>query len=156
MQRLPDFPSAPSVPPVPPPFPPKPVELSVIAAMTLASGVTNLIWSLTLAALTVLSGMGEQVEFAFALGVACLPFILPLFILSVVEIVYSISLFNLPSSGARISIAVAIFEIVAALYLNVISLASGITALILQGNRKVGNYFAYLEAVETRKSWPSA
>ncbi|MCS6774358.1 MAG: hypothetical protein RMM31_10930 [Anaerolineae bacterium] len=131
----------------PPPIPTKPSAINVVAALALASGITNVLGSITLVALSLL-GVVATIGFGAVLSCLCIPLSIPLFILGVFEIVYATRLFGLPHSGARLSAAIAVLEIVAILYLNFISLASGVVALVVRGNPEVERYFAYLDALE--------
>jgi hypothetical protein len=111
----------------------KPGEVMAISIMTLISGVTNIIAGLTISFLVVVGTIG--------IGIVCVPLtILPL-VLGVFEIIYAARLLSSPPAPLQPSQAIAILEICAALYLNLISLVTGILALVFYNSPKVRDYF---------------
>jgi hypothetical protein len=133
---------APSAPPVRPMVPPQPYSsgmrkpdlFQAIAVMTLVNGILNILLGLGLTAGVVLG--------TFFFGLLCAPLtILPL-ILGIFEILYAIKLLGNPPQQVKPSQAIAILEIVAVLYGNVISLAVGVLALVFYSDANVKAYFA--------------
>lgn len=112
----------------------KPVLVNVIAWMTLASGIVNLVWGLGLALTALLS----------IIGVVCIPFAILPTVLGVFELIYAAKLMSNPPQPVRPSIAIAILEIVCVLVGNLFSVAVGILALVFYNDITVREYFARL------------
>ena len=110
----------------------KPNLILAIALMTLVNGIFNIIW-----------GIGMILNTAGFLLV-CFP-IAPLpIILGGFEIAYALRLLSNPPQFVRPSQAIAIFEIVAIVVGNFLSLVVGILALIFYNDSTVRDYFARL------------
>jgi hypothetical protein len=108
----------------------KPSLVSVIAWMTLVSGIVNL-------------GFGI-VAFTTFIGWICAPVsVLPI-ILGAFELVYSAKLLSNPIQPIRPSTSIAVFEIASVLYGNIFSIVVGILALVFYNDTVVKNYFAHL------------
>lgn len=114
--------------------PPKPTFVTVIAWITLASGVVNLFWGLGLSLTGLLS----------IIGIVCIPFMLLPTILGVFEIIYAAKLMSDPPQTTQPSTTIAILEIVSALVGNFFSVVVGILALVFYNDATVRDYFARL------------
>lgn len=112
----------------------KPSLVMAIALMTLVNGIFNIIWGIGIITGTV------------GLGLLC--FGIPLFpiILGGFEIAYAVKLLENPPQPIKPSQAIAIWEIVAVLTLNFLSLVVGILALVFYNDSTVRDYFARLNA----------
>ncbi len=116
----------------------KPGEVVAISILTLISGITNIVAGLTISFLVVVGTIG--------IGIVCIPLtILPL-ILGVFEIIYAARLLSSPPAPFQPSQVIAILEICAVLYLNLISLVTGILALVFYNSPKVRKYFATINS----------
>jgi hypothetical protein len=131
-------PPAPVRPVVPPqPYPSgmrKPDQLQAIAVMTLVNGILNILYGLGLTAGVVLG--------TFFFGLLCAPVTILPVVLGIFEIIYAVKLLANPPQQVKPSQTIAILEIVAILYGNVISLAVGILALVFYSEANVKAYFA--------------
>lgn len=112
----------------------KPTLVSVIAWMTLASGIVNLFWGLGLA-LTVLVTI---------VGIVCIPFAILPTVLGVFEIIYAAKLLSNPPQAVQPSTNIAILEIVCILAGNIFAVVVGILALVFYNDITVREYFARL------------
>lgn len=112
----------------------KPTLVSVIAWMTLASGIVNLFWGLGLS-LTVLLSL---------IGIVCTPFTILPTILGIFEIIYAAKLLSNPPQAVQPSTTIAILEIVCILAGNLFSVVVGILALVFYNDLTVRDYFARL------------
>jgi len=115
----------------------KPGKVQTIAVLTLASGIVNILWMLTLGFFTTLFGF-----MSFGLSCLLLPLIILPMILGVFEIIYAAKLLPAPIKPVKPSQAIAILEILCALTGNVIPVAAGVVALILYSDPEVKDYFA--------------
>ena len=113
---------------------PKPTLVSVIAWMTLASGVVNLFWGVA-ASGTVL---------ATIVGIICTPFTILPTVLGVFELIYAAKLFSNPAQPVQPSTNIAVFEIACVLTGNVFAMVVGILALVFYNDTVVKDYFARL------------
>jgi hypothetical protein len=134
----PVLPVEPVIPLLPGPAAGKPDKVQTIAVLTLISGITNILWPLTL----------YGIIGASTLFIGC--FFLPLFvapiILGIYEILYAAKLLPAVPQPTRPSQTIAILEIVNYLTGNLVSLAAGIVALILYSDSEVKEYFSRLNA----------
>ena len=115
----------------------KPTLVNVIAWMTLASGVTNLIWGVA----------ASGAALATVVGIICIPFTILPTILGVFEIVYAAKLFSNPAQPVQPSTNIAVFEIASVLTGNVFSMVVGILALVFYNDTIVKDYFARLNGI---------
>jgi len=115
----------------------KPTLVNVIAWMTLASGVINLIWGVA-ASGTVLSTV---------IGVICVPFTILPTILGVFELIYAAKLLSNPAQPVQPSTYIAVFEIACVLTGNVFAMIVGILALVFYNDTVVKDYFARLNGL---------
>lgn len=115
----------------------KPALVNVITWMTLASGVTNLIWGVA-ASGAVLSTI---------IGIICVPFTILPTILGVFEIIYAAKLLSNPAQPVRPSTNIAVFEIASVAMGNVFSMVVGILALVFYNDIVVRDYFARLNGL---------
>jgi hypothetical protein len=115
---------------------PKPTLVNVIAWMTLASGVVNLIWGLVLT--------GSVILGTFGFGLICSPFTILPTALGIFEIIYAAKLMSNPPQTVQPSPTLAILEIVTALVGNFFSVVVGILALVFYNDVTVRDYFARL------------
>ena len=116
------------------PYQEKPGMVTAISILTLISGITNIIagisWSI---------GAGATI-----VGLLCVPITICPIILGVFEIIYASKLLSSPPKVDKINTTIAILEIVAILSGNIISLVTGILALVANNDPAVKNYFAQL------------
>ena len=115
----------------------KPTLVNVIAWMTLASGVTNLIWGVA----------ASGAALATVVGIICIPFTILPTILGVFELVYAAKLFSNPAQPVQPSTNIAVFEIASVLTGNVFSMVVGILALVFYNDTIVKDYFARLNGI---------
>ena len=115
----------------------KPTLVNVIAWMTLASGVTNLIWGVA----------ASGTALATVVGIICIPFTIIPTILGVFELVYAAKLFSNPAQPVQPSTNIAVFEIASVLTGNVFSMVVGILALVFYNDIVVKDYFARLNGI---------
>ena len=115
----------------------KPTLVNVIAWMTLASGVTNLIWGVA----------ASGAALATVVGIICIPFTILPTVLGVFELVYAAKLFSNPAQPVQPSTNIAVFEIASVLTGNVFSMVVGILALVFYNDTVVKDYFARLNGV---------
>ena len=116
----------------------KPGAVTAISAMTLISGILNILWALVLTAGMVLG--------TFGIALLCAPVtILPL-VLGIFEIIYAARLLSNPPRPTQPSQVIAMLEICCILFGNVISLVIGILALVFYNQPDVQGYFANLNA----------
>lgn len=115
----------------------KPTLIHVIAWMTLASGVINLVWGVA-ASGTVL---------ATVIGVICVPFTILPTILGVFELIYAAKLLSNPAQPVQPSTYIAVFEIACVLTGNVFAMIVGILALVFYNDTVVKDYFARLNGL---------
>lgn len=115
----------------------KPTLVNVIAWMTLASGVINLVWGVA-ASGTVL---------ATVIGVVCVPFTILPTILGVFELIYAAKLLSNPAQPVQPSTYIAVFEIACVLTGNVFAMIVGILALVFYNDTVVKDYFARLNGI---------
>src|SRR5512134_3315743 len=87
---------------------PKPTFVNVIAWMTLASGIVNLVWGLV-------------ATLSFWWTIICIPFLILPTILGIFEVIYATKLMSNPPQTVRPSTNIAILEIIAILAGNVFS-----------------------------------
>jgi hypothetical protein len=113
---------------------PKPTLVSVIAWMTLASGIVNLFWGLGLSLTGLLS----------IIGIICVPFLILPTILGIFEIIYAAKLMSNPPQTVQPASTIAILEIVCILVGNLFSVVVGILALVFYNDIAVRDYFARL------------
>ncbi len=113
---------------------PKPTNVSVIAWMTLASGIVNLFW-----------GLVPSVSLAATfVGLLCVPFTILPTVLGIFEIVYAAKLLSNPPQSVQPSTTIAILEIICVFALNLFSMVVGILALVFYNDITVKEYFAQL------------
>ena len=115
----------------------KPTLVNVIAWMTLASGVVNLVWGVA-ASGTVL---------ATVVGVVCVPFTILPTLLGVFELIYAAKLLSNPAQPVQPSTYIAVFEIACVLTGNVFAMIVGILALVFYNDTVVKDYFARLNGL---------
>ena len=115
----------------------KPTLVSVIAWMTLASGVTNLIWGVA----------ASGAALSTVIGIICVPFTILPTILGVFELIYAAKLLSNPAQPVRPSTNIAVFEIASVAMGNVFSMVVGILALVFYNDTLVKDYFAKLNGI---------
>lgn len=112
----------------------RPSNVNAIGIMCIVSGALNLIG-------------GIVVAFTFGIsliGIVCVPFALLPSVLGIFEILYGLKLLQNPPQPVKPSKAIAIFQIVTFLYLNVVSGVVGILSLTMYTDPEVEKYFASL------------
>ncbi|MCI0610683.1 MAG: hypothetical protein L0Z71_16685 [Anaerolineae bacterium] len=115
----------------------KPTLIHVIAWMTLASGVTNLIWGVA----------ASGAALSTVVGVVCVPFTILPTILGVFELIYAAKLLSNPAQPVQPSTNIAVFEIASVATGNVFSMVVGILALVFYNDIVVRDYFARLNGL---------
>ncbi len=111
----------------------RPSNVNAIAVMTIISGAINIVGAFGVTIAVVLG--------TFFLGIICAPITILPAILGIFEILYGVKLLSKPPQPVKPSQAIAIFEIVTFLYLNVISGVIGILALTMYTDPEVKAYF---------------
>jgi hypothetical protein len=112
----------------------KPTLVSVIAWMTLVSGIVNLFWGLA----------ASGTALATIVGIICTPLTILPTILGVFELIYAAKLLSNPVQPVKPSTNIAVFEIACVLTGNVFSMAVGILALVFYNDSIVRDYFMRL------------
>jgi len=115
----------------------KPTLVNVIAWMTLASGVTNLIWGVA----------ASGAALSTVIGIICVPFTILPTILGVFELIYAAKLISNPAQPVQPSTNIAVFEIASVAMGNVFSMVVGILALVFYNDTLVKDYFARLNGI---------
>ena len=121
---------------------PKPTLVNVIAWMTLASGVVNLVWGLV-------------ATLSLWWTIVCIPFMLLPTILGIFEVIYAAKLMSNPPQTMQPSTNIAILEIIDILAGNVFSVVVGILALVFYNDVTVRDYFARLNGIAPATLVPS-
>lgn len=116
--------------------PEKPGKVTAIAALTLVSGISNILGALIVTATIVLG--------SFGVGLLCAPATLLPIVLGVFEIIYAAKLLANPPKPTDPSEVLAILEICAILYGNIFSLIAGILALVFYSDPETKQFFATL------------
>lgn len=114
--------------------PEKPTLVNVIAWMTLASGIVNLVW-----------GLGLTLTFWWT--IICIPLAILPTVLGIFEIIYAAKLISTPPQVVQPSNTIAILEIICILAGNVFSVVVGILALVFYNDIAVRDYFARLNGL---------
>ena len=122
-------------------YPTKPSEVTTLSILILISGITNIIDALTWSFLIVVGTVG--------IGILCVPITILPGVLGIFEIIYAAKLLSSTPGPIKPSQTLAILEICAILFLNVISLVTGILSLVFYNNPDVKNYFAQLANQQT-------
>ena len=115
----------------------KPGSLTAVGALTLASGILNIIWALGLTCSIILGTLG--------IGVICAPITILPAILGVFEIIYASQLLSTPSQVKQPSQIIAVLQIACIIVGNILSVVVGILALIFYSQPDVQEYFASFE-----------
>jgi hypothetical protein len=116
----------------------KPGQVTTITIMTLISGITNILASLVWSLLIVVGTVG--------VGILCVPVTILPGVLGVFEIIYAAKLLSNPPRPVQPSQVLSILEICAILFANVLSLVTGILALVFYNDPQVQEYFARLNS----------
>jgi hypothetical protein len=128
--------------------PPKPTYVNVIAWMTLASGIVNIIWGLVLT--------GSVVLGTFGFGLICAPLTILPTALGIFEVIFAAKLLSNPPQRVQPSPTLAVLEIVTALVGNFFSVVVGILALVFYNDITVRDYFARLNGAGPLVAVPPA
>lgn len=112
-------------------YPLKPTLVNVIAWMTLASGIVNLLW-------------GVVAVLSIWWTVICIPFAILPTVIGIFEVIYAAKLITNPPQVVQPSTNIAILEILAILAGNVFSVVVGILSLVFYNDVTVKDYFARL------------
>lgn len=115
----------------------KPTLVSVIAWMTLASGIVNLFWGIA----------ASGTALASVIGIFCIPITILPTILGIFEIIYAAKLFSNPAQPVKPSTNIAVFEIACVVTGNVFSMAVGILSLVFYNDMVVKEYFARINGI---------
>lgn len=113
----------------------RPGLVTVLAALTLTSGILNLLLSLAITSLLIIGTLGIGLFF-------CAPFTMLPAILGVFEIIYGTRLLSTEARPARPNPVIAYLEIATLIYANVIGVGVGIIALVIYNDESVKAYFA--------------
>lgn len=114
--------------------PQRPGLVTTLAALTMASGILNLLLSLAITTLIVIGTIGIGL-------LLCAPVTLLPAVLGVFEIIYAARLFSEVQLPPRPNQVLAYFEIATLLFANLISMAVGIIALVIYNDAGVKAYF---------------
>ncbi len=106
--------------------------------MTLASGVINIGYGLTITAIFILSTVG--------FGIFCAPVTILPSVLGIFEILYALKLLANPPQRVQPSQTIAILEICCFITGNVLATIVGILALVFYNDPAVKDYFARLNS----------
>ena len=114
----------------------KPGELQAIAILTLVSGILNILSGVAWTLYLLVAGV-------FTLGISCLCLPVPLFqlVTGILEVMYALQILPEPIRVGRPNTTVAILEIICILGGNVVSVVTGILALVFYGHEDVRQYF---------------
>lgn len=107
-----------------------------MAVLTLISGISNIVYPLIVGLVIVLG--------TFFVGAIYLPIIIPPIVLGIFEISYALDLMKDPVAVKEPNQVIAILEVVAILFGNVLSAIVGIVALVFYNDQSVKEYFANL------------
>ena len=122
---------------------PRPALVNVIAWMTLASGIVNLVWGLV-------------ATHSFWWTIVCIPLTILPTVLGIFEVVYAARLISNPPQVTQPATNIAILEIIAILVGNVFSVVVGILALVFYNDLTVREYFARLHGTLAPETVPPA
>ena len=112
----------------------KPNLVTVVAVMTLVSGIVNLFWGL----------IATGAVMVTLVGIICIPLTILPTMLGVFELIYAAKLLSNPPQPVQPSISIAILEIACILAGNVFSMVVGILSLVFYNDIVVKDYFAGL------------
>ncbi len=115
----------------------KPIQVTVLSVLTLISGISNIGASAASSLAVVIGTLG--------IGLLCLPITILPAVLGIFEILYAINLLSSSPKPLKPNNTLAILEIIGILCGNVISLASGITALVVYNEPKVQAWFRHTQ-----------
>jgi len=117
----------------------KPNLVTVVAVMTLVSGIVNLFWGL----------IATGAVMVTLVGIICIPLTILPTMLGVFELIYAAKLLSNPPQPVQPSISIAILEIACILAGNVFSMVVGVLALVFYNDLAVKDYFARLNRTST-------
>lgn len=124
----------------------KPTLVNVIAWMTLACGIVNILW-----------GLGASATAFFTIvGICCVPLTILPSILGIFEILYASKLLSNPPQVTKPSTTIAVFEIACILAGNVFAMVVGILSLVFYNDQVVKDYFARLNGTLPPEPIPPA
>jgi hypothetical protein len=113
----------------------RPNIVTVVAIMTLISGIVNIFWGL-IASIALLSNIISIIFLP-----ACIPFTAVPAVLGIFEIIYATKLLGTPPQPIRPSTSIAVLEIASLLYGNVFAMIVGILALVFYNDLIAKAYF---------------
>jgi hypothetical protein len=116
----------------------KPGMVTTLGVMTLVSGVLNILTGLGITFAVAVSTLG--------IGLLCAPITFLPGILGVFEILYALKILANPPTPVQFSQTIAILEILAILFGNVVALIVGILALVFYNDPLVREYFERINA----------
>ena len=125
-----------------------PGKFTALSYMTLASGILNIIYGLSITVLIVISTIG--------LGLLCAPITILPSILGIFEILYAVKLLSNPPQPVQPSQAIAIMEICCIITGAVIPTVIGILALVFYNDPAVKAYFAQINRGTVSPMYPPA
>jgi hypothetical protein len=123
----------------------KPGLFTVIAIMTLTSGIINLFWGFIASA----TALGTFI------GIVCLPLTILPTILGIFEIIYAAKLLSAQPEPVQPSQPIAVLEILTFFIGNIFSMVVGILALIFYNDVTVKEYFAHINGIATTAPVPA-
>jgi len=113
----------------------RPGLVTVLATLTMASGILNLLASLAITTLIVIGTIGIGL-------IICAPITLLPAVLGVFEIIYAARLLSEVELPPPPNYILAYFEIAALLFANLITLAVGVIAFVIYNDNEVKEYFS--------------
>jgi hypothetical protein len=114
----------------------KPGKLQAVVIMTLIDGIVNIIYGLILAVSMLIGALGT-----FGITCLCIPAGLYAVVVGVLEIIAATKLLPEPPKAQEFPKYLAIMQIINAVSLNVLSVVTGILALVFANDPEVVAYF---------------
>ena len=122
----------------------KPGKVQAIAILTLIDGILSILIGLGWIVAVVVGTLG--------IGIICTPVLVYPIVMGILAIIYASKLIAEPPTVDKPAQYVAIMQIINIVFGGVLSLVSGILALVFYGDPEVKAYFARLQAQESRHS----
>jgi hypothetical protein len=116
----------------------KPGKVTALGIATIVSGAVNIMAACGITASIVIGTIG--------FGIICAPITILPMVLGIFEILYGVKILSNPPQPVRPSQIIAALEIAMVLFLNAISLAVGILALVFYNDQEVKEYFEQINS----------